>query len=72
MAKATAKKKKSKWRFVPFIIAGLLCIYIASVYFLQQYAENRAKFSMYPGFGIELGRASCRERVYICVFEESV
>lgn len=72
MARAKAKTKKSRWRYVPFIIAGALCFYIIAVYLLREYAENSAKFTMYPGFGIELPSDYAIHGIDISTFQQTV
>ncbi|CAN5498164.1 glycoside hydrolase family 25 protein [soil metagenome] len=72
MAKSTVKKKKSTWRYVPFIIAGLICVYIALQYWWQQRAEDRARFSMYPGFGIKLPSQYEIHGIDISIFQQAV
>ncbi len=48
------KKKKHKWWLIPVIIFCALCLYIAGMYWWQQQQEEKAKFALYPGFGIQL------------------
>ena len=67
-----AKKKKSRWQIIPFIIAGLLCVYIGGMYLLQQWNENRARFTMYPGFGIELPSDYDIHGIDVSIFQQTV
>jgi len=48
------KKKKTKWWLIPVIIFFVLSLYITGMYLWQQHEEEKAKFAMYPGFGIQL------------------
>ena len=48
------KKKNSKWWLIPVVIFFLLCFYIGGTYWWQQQREQKAKFAMYPGYGIQL------------------
>jgi lysozyme len=67
-----AKKKKSRWQIIPFIIAGLLCVYIGGMYLLQQWNEDRARFTMYPGFGIELPSDYDIHGIDVSIFQQTV
>ncbi len=48
------QKQKYKWWLIPVIIFCALCLYIAGMYWWQQQQEEKAKFALYPGFGIQL------------------
>src|SRR5436190_19894657 len=72
MAKPAAKKKRNRWWLIPFIIAALLCAYIAAFYWWQQQAENKAKFTMYPGFGIELPSNYAIHGIDVSTFQQTV
>ncbi|MEP6845210.1 MAG: GH25 family lysozyme [Panacibacter sp.] len=72
MAKSTAKKKRSRWRYVPFIIAGAICIYVVGMYWWQQYSEDKAKFTLYPGFGIELPLNYELHGIDVSTFQQTV
>ena len=66
------KKKRSRWIIVGFIISGLLCIYVAGVYLWQLVIEDKAKFTMYPGFGIELPAAYQIHGIDVSNFQQTV
>lgn len=48
------KKQKTKWWLIPVIIFLILSMYIAGMYWWQQHEEEKARFAMYPGYGIQL------------------
>src|SRR5436190_12887377 len=71
MGKST-KKKKSRWVIAGFILSGLLCVYIAGVYLWQLVIEDKAKFTMYPGFGIELPAAYQIHGIDVSNFQQTI
>jgi lysozyme len=72
MAKPAAKKKRNRWWLIPFIIVALLCAYITAFYWWQLQTGNKAKFTMYPGFGIELPSSYAIHGIDVSTFQQTV
>lgn len=72
MAKPAAKRKRNRWWLIPFIIVAFLCAYIAAYYWWQQQVENKAKFTMYPGFGIEIPSSYAIHGIDVSTFQQTV
>jgi lysozyme len=66
------KKKRSKWIIAGFIMCGLLCVYVAGVYLWQLVIEDKARFTMYPGFGIELPSAYEIHGIDVSNFQQTI
>ena len=67
-----SKKKASRWVIAGFVVSGLVCIYILGIYLWQLVIEDKAKFTMYPGFGIELPMAYQIHGIDISNFQQTI
>src|SRR5215831_1815617 len=54
MARRKKKTEKKKWWLIPVIILFLLFAYIGITFWLQQRETIKAKFTVYPAFGIPM------------------
>jgi lysozyme len=54
MKRRKKKTKKKKWWLIPVSIVFLLFIYIVIMYWLEEREVTKAKFSVYPAFGISM------------------
>ena len=66
------KKKKYKWWVLPVFIFVVLCIYIAAMYWWQHQQEDKAKFTMYSGFGIQLPEGYIINGIDVSYYQETV
>ncbi len=66
------KKKKYKWWVLPVFIFVALCIYIAAMYWWQRQQEDKAKFTLYPGFGIQLPEGYMIHGIDVSFYQETV
>lgn len=72
MAKRKAQKKSNRWIHAIIIFFLVLCAYITSMYLWQRYEDSKAKFILYPGFGIELPVAFTIHGIDVSTYQQTV
>lgn len=72
MAKRKAQKKSNLWIHAIIIFFLVLCAYITSMYLWQRYEDSKAKFILYPGFGIELPVAFTIHGIDVSTYQQIV